>query len=263
VSFENQSISKRDSVWHNFCGNALAVMRVERRAQHPSRDFVDRLMHRWFTDRSFEWLEVGVVGMVDYSHLRPTLNFQFTGADLSESIAKDSCRYIQRPEDGIIVWDIEDPPDAALHARYNIVTLRHVLNHCEYYKKPLDHVAAVLRPGGWVVIVLHLCLVTGPDRFHRHRDWSVPGEVIGNHYNQEKFLDYFALHFKPELWVRVDDGKKPNDIIIGRNRSKGHNAPSGVQRLRMHRLWSARGRRNAPRRVLSRLCFWLRTPLPR
>lgn len=244
---------KVDSVWHNFRGNALDVMRQEARARHPGRAFVDRLMRNWFGSSRFDWLDVGVVGMVDYERLRPRMGFRFTGSDLSESIADDSRRYLARPDDRIVVWDIEDPPDGSLIGRFDLVTLRHVLNHCEYYEAPLRHAAMVLRPGGRVVVVLHLHLSDGPDRLERHRRWSVEGEVIGNVYNRERFLAAFASEFEPLLWVRLDDGRKPNDVIAGRKPVDG--VPPRGARPTMRRLWIAPGRRNAPRRWVSSLLY--------
>lgn len=149
-------------------------------------------------------------------------------------------------------------PDPSLYESFDFVTLRHVLNHCEYYERPLQHAAAVLRPGGRIVIVLHLALSDGPDRLERHTRWPVPGEVIGNVYNKERFLDAFARDFQPSLWVRLDDGRKPNDVIVGRK--SGYGRSDTFYRLKMKRLWTAPGRRNAPRRWLSSLLFRLTTP---
>ncbi|MBI4349617.1 MAG: class I SAM-dependent methyltransferase [Elusimicrobia bacterium] len=234
--------SKRDSVWHNFRGSGLGIMRAPARAHHPSRWVVDELMRTWFDDRSFDWLDVGVVGMVDYERLRPSLRFRFTGVDLSESVLEDARQYLRGPSDAVTVWDIQEPPDARLVASQDLITVRHVLNHCEYYDRPLEHAAAILRPGGRIVVVLHLALVDGPDELRRHHAWDVPGEVIGNRYGRERFVRTFGSIFVPELWVRVDDGVKPNDVIVGRRPLPGEALPP--PRLERYRMWVPPGRRH-------------------
>lgn len=249
-------VSKRNSVWHNFRGAALSIMRTPGRVHHPSRQVVDDLMWRWFGRRPFEWLDVGIIGMVDYERLRPRMGFRFTGADLSESVLEDSRRYLRRSDEELVHWDVEDPPSPPLRDRFDLVTLRHVLNHCEHYERPLEHAAQVLKPGGRIVVVLHLALVEGPDEFRRHREWDVPGEVIGNRYNRERFLAYLARVLAPELWVRVDDGAKPNDVIVGRRRRSDEGSET---KLAAYRLWMPPGRRRAPARALSRLMFAWRT----
>ena len=245
-------IPKPESVWHRFRGKALEVMRTPDRAHHPSRAFVDALMFRWYGQRPFAWLDVGVVGMVDYERLRPVMQFIFTGADLSEPVAQDSRSYLTGPGDRIVVWDIEEAPPSDLGAPFDLVTLRHVLNHCTYYESPLKHAADVLRPGGRVVVVLHLSLIEGVDRLSRHRDWDIEGEVIGNRYARDRFLQTFGRHFVPDLFVRIDNGHKPNDVIVGHRRAKP--VPDGVHLPLppMRRLWAAPGRRHLPRRLLSR-----------
>lgn len=246
----------RRSVWHNFAGAALGRMRAGPRAHHPSRAVVDDLMFRGFDRRPFDWLDIGVVGMVDYERLRPRMRFRFAGADLSTSVADDARRYLTSAADEIVVWDVETPPPPRLVGRFDLVTLRHVLNHCSYYERPLAHVEEVLRPLGRVVVVLHLALVDGPDDLRRHRSWDVPGEVIGNRYNAERFLRYFADVFVPEAFVRVDDGVKPNDVIVGRRADPGEGRGRAIV---THRMWMPAGRRNAPVRALSRLLLAWRT----
>lgn len=236
-------------------------MRSEGRAHHPARELVDHLMWRWFGRQEFDWLDVGVVGMVDYSRLRPRMGFRFVGADLSEPIADDARRYLERGEDRVIVWDIQDPPNDGLTNRFDLVTLRHVLNHCEYYERPLENAARLLRPGGHVIVTLHLQLVEGPDQLNRHRNWAVPGEVIGNRYGRDGFLRFFGRLFEPQLWVRLDDGRKPNDVIVGRRPTAGMKTLSAAT-LPMRRLWVAPGMRNVPRRILSRIAFALATRFP-
>lgn len=244
------------SAWHNFQGAALTVMRAAARAKHPTRPLVDDLMRRWYGQDRFDWLDVGVVGMVDYERLRPKMRFRFTGADLSESVAEDSRRYITEEGDRVVVWDIQETPSRDLLERFDLITLRHILNHCEHYEPPLAHAATTLRAGGRIVVVLHLALVEGPDEHRRHTEWDVPGQVIGNRYNRAKFLSTFTRYFEPLLFVRVDDGKKPNDLIVARKRAA---ADAGDARVpSMHVLWMPPRRRYAPLRWLARLRFaWL------
>lgn len=247
---------KLDSVWHNFRGAALATMRAPGRMHHPSRRLVDDLIRRWFDDRPFDWLDVGIMGMVDYERLRPQMRFRFVGADMSESILDDCRRYLRDPADSVVRWDLEERPAPELVGRFDLVTLRHVLNHCEYYDKPLEHTAQVLRPGGRCAIILHLALVDGPDQLVRHEDWEVPGEVVGNRYGRARFVGSLLRLFVVELWARVD-GAKPNDVIVVRKPYQNEDAriaPVQPMRVRM-----PLGKLNAPVRAASRLLFRWRT----
>lgn len=249
----NRPDDRTESVWHNFRGPALETMRAPARAHHPSRQLVDDLIRRWFKGKTCHWMDVGIMGMVDYERLRPKLRFRFVGADISESVVADARTYLRDPADRVIVWNVENPPPSDLLGTVDVVTLRHVLNHCSYYEKPLEHVADVLRPGGRVVIVLHLALMDGPDELRTHREWDTPGEVIGNRYGRERFMATLARLFDVELWARVDDGAKPNDILVARKPRVG--SPAGRSPLRLE-LFMPAGRRHLVRRLLALL--WLR-----
>lgn len=242
--------AKRASVWHNFAGTTLDVMRVAARARHATRGFVDAILATWFDARFFEWLDVGIVGMVDYERLRGRLRFRFTGVDMSENVVGDSERYLRGGSDRVLVWDIETPAPTELHGAFDLVTLRHVLNHCEYYEQPLRNAARVLRLDGRVVIVLHLALIEGLDELKRHRNWPVPGEVIGNRYERDRFLKTVQEHFERVQWFRIDDGRKPNDIIIGQRRTPG--SPGDARPPRMERFHVSARRRDFLTRIVVR-----------
>jgi SAM-dependent methyltransferase len=207
------------SAWENFDSGCFDVMRGDNRANHPSRSFIYNIIEKSFRKRPFQWLDVGFVGMVDYEHLVHKLNFVFTGVDISSSVIKDSEKYLCKDVDRLVLWNIEDPVEKAnsdLKSEFDLVTIRHVLNHCNYYENPLDNIHSLLKDEGLCVVTLHLCLIEEDDRLNRGEFWDVPGEVISNYYNRQRFLDYFSNHFKLEHWVRFDDGTKPYDIVIGR-----------------------------------------------
>jgi SAM-dependent methyltransferase len=225
-------------------------MRTPDRLRHPSRVLADDLIAHVFGTERFDWLDIGVLGMVDYERLRDRLNFRFTGADIAESALADARVYLRRLGDDLVLWDVEEPPPATLERRFDLVTMRHILNHCRHYADPLEHTAAVLRDGGRIMIILHRPLIEGPDRLVTHSDWRTPGEVHDNHYGREGFFHAFGRSFEPELWIRVDDGHKPNDVIVGRRR-RGATVPGGLMPP-MLRLAMPAGRRGIPLRAISR-----------
>lgn len=237
------------TVWRNFRGEALSVMRTPDRLHHPSRALADGLMAHIFGTERFDWLDIGILGMVDYERLRGRLNFRFTGADIAESAVADAQRYLRRPGDDLVVWDVQEPPPAALERRFDLVTMRHILNHCRHYADPLEHAVEVLRDRGWIMIILHRPLTEEPDRPVTHSVWTTPGEVHDNHYNREGFFHAFGRLFAAELWVRVDDGQKRNDVIVGRRRET---PAQRTDQPEMLFLRMPAGRRGLALRALSR-----------
>ena len=214
------------STWENFTGRALGVMRVDQRANHWTRFFTYDVIRREFGRRHFHWFDVGVVGMVDYERLVDQLSFTFTGVDLSASIIEDGRKYLRHLDDRLLQWNIEDPPATAglISGGFDLVTARHILNHCHYYEQPLDHIQQLLTEGGLAILTLHLYLRDTEDRLRSNTRWTVPGEVIGNHYNKEKFLRALHARFRIERFIRFDDGVKPNDMLIVRKRHAGEPA---------------------------------------
>ncbi len=233
------------SAWENFDDNAMNVMCVEGRANHPTRYFFYDLANEEFGQHHFTWLDIGVVGMVDYGKLMGKQNFTFTGVDISQSIVEDSRKYLRQEGDRILLWNVENPIEEAEEplglGGFDLITARHILNHCNYYESPLQNIHRLLSDQGLCVIVFHLHLIEGEDRLHSHESWSMPGKVIGNHYGRDKFFSYLLRDFQVQRFIRFDDGYKPNDVILARKRWPGAEAsplPAMEVRRRPHNLKS-------------------------
>jgi len=86
--------------------------------------------------------------MVDYENLgKLGLSFIYTGADISEFAVKDCIERLQKEEDRILLWNIEEQPIEELErmkGSFDLVTARHVINHCEYYENPLEQYEDIL-----------------------------------------------------------------------------------------------------------------------
>ena len=213
------------SVWENFDANNKGVMRSDLRANHPTRFFIYELIREEFGLRHFRWLDVGVAGMVDYEHLVGKLNFTFTGADISGPIIEDSRKYLRQEGDQVLVWNVEEPIDEAEKSMdpdgFDLVTVRHVLNHVSYYEQPLLNLHHLLDSQGLCIITLHLNLIDGDDQLTLKTDFPLPGVLRENRYNRDKCLRFLAQHFCIERFIRFDDGRKPNDVILARKRRPG------------------------------------------
>jgi len=230
-------MSTATSVWKQFDRDHMGVMRTDARANHPTRFATYELIQREFGRRHFEWLDLGVVGMVDYERLVGRLRFTFTGADISPAILEDGRQYLRQAGDRLVLWNVEDAPEPVASltpGRFDLVTARHVLNHCHYYEQPLAHIHRLLKDGGVAIVTLHLHLREHEDRLQSHAAWSVPGEVIGNYYNRKKFLRYLAQLFAVERFIRFDDGQKPNDVLLVRKRT-GRAMPGPIPEMEICR----------------------------
>ncbi len=218
---EKQSVSS--SIWDVESEKLLNVMRVELRRKHWTRPYVYEFLSDIFRGRHFSWLDVGIRGMVDYENLgKLGLSFTYTGVDISEYALKDCMEHLQKEDDRVLLWNIEENPGEELErmkGSYDLVTARHVINHCEYYESPLEKLSAMLKDGGIFICVLHLHLVDGKDRINKIISKKVDAEYHDNNYNKERFLSYIHKHLKIEKVIRFDDGIKPNDMIIAHKRS--------------------------------------------
>jgi ubiquinone/menaquinone biosynthesis C-methylase UbiE len=214
-----------NSVWHDFHEERhLKVMRAPTRVHHESRFIFYEFVKKTFKD-TFNWLDIGLVGMVDYEYLmKEGLQFNFVGADLSESILKDSEKYLKNPGHILVRWNVENSlmPEQLKKHYFDLVSCRHVLNHCNYYEDPLRNIQKLLKNQGYIFIVLHLPFIDDDDRLIKDHGWEVSGlkgEVIGNYYNKEKFLNYFGNLYKLIEFFQTGE-EKPNDVIIGQKIGK-------------------------------------------
>ena len=210
------------SVWHSFVTNEqMNVMAAGKRQHHPSRkDFylffeaIDRLRNK-----KLMWLDLGTVSMVDYNFLREYFNFDYVGADIARAIVANSKKCLTEDADNVYQWNIENPdiPEEVAAKKYDVISARHILNHCSYYEQPLLNLQKLLANDGFIYINLHLKCVDGNiDQLKTHNEWPMKGDVVGNFYSASKLRDFLEKHFNVLVWKMIED----NTIIIIEGRSR-------------------------------------------
>jgi ubiquinone/menaquinone biosynthesis C-methylase UbiE len=212
--------NKEFSVWNDFL--SFDVMRSPGRRYHWTRRHTYKTVRRLFgTKHYFRWLDIGVIGMVDYENLAKKLSFDYTGIDIGENILKDATRYLVDDSHKLCLVDINDDlQDINLKLKevdkdeFDLITMRHVLNHCPYYEKPIFNAYHLLGKNGYLMINLHLSLLDIGEKLDHHYDWKDEGLVIGNRYNKLKFIQYLSKYFEIEEFLTFDDGKKPNNVFV-------------------------------------------------
>lgn len=215
-------LSDKDSVWHSFrTKQHMSVMAAEARKTHPSRDTLYALAQLLSAHNvKYHILDIGTVSMVDYQKLKKlNLPFKYTGIDIAENIVKDSQQYLTSIDDAIIQWNIENNKISDLvleRAPYDIINVRHVINHCSYYQQPLLNMKELLHNDGAIILTLHLICINGiEDKLETHRNWETDrtqlfGETIGNYYSRVKLKNFLEEHFELYFWAIIED----NEVII-------------------------------------------------
>jgi SAM-dependent methyltransferase len=226
----DNKFEKKDSVWMKFGGETLSVMRAGSRANHPSRPLTYSIFASEFSNRHFTWLDVGVVGMFDYeSMLELGMDFTYTGVDVSPPIIEDAKKYLRNSEDQIHEWDIQDDDLGSApigqNAKFDLITLRHVISHLHNYEQALKNVKKLLSPNGICVITIHIPLSESPSTILTYDGYPTdePGTVIRHHINVQEFFDVASEELDVERFIRLTDKWKPNDVVVLRNTT----SPSG------------------------------------
>lgn len=218
---------KADAVWHNFKASDFVTMALGGRLDHPSRGY----FYDWLARQSRQsaaplaWCDVGVLSMVDYENVRASADpdlarVVYCGVEMSEAIAREARGRLRRRDDRVVVGDLEDLAlPRTLTDRFDVMSIRHVLNHCRYYEVPLRNALALLRPGGKVFVNLHVRCSDDADRLDVRPLPDVPGSYVENVYAWQPFVacftSLFALEAVVEIDSRVDGRIKPNEIFIG------------------------------------------------
>ena len=219
---------KTTAVWHNFKLSDFPTMALGGRLDHPSRAH----FYSWLAQQARQsapiltWCDVGVLSLVDYLNVRrrfdPRLSakIEYIGLEVGESIAEVAGRHLLRPGDRILIGDLDDPHlSASIPDRFDVMSLRHVLNHCRYYEVPLQNAFGLLNPAGKVFVNLHVKCSADHDILQERSLPDVAGLYLENVYEFRKFLRYFSSLFSVESILEIDsrlDGRnKPNQIFIG------------------------------------------------
>lgn len=202
----------------------MGVMRGEGRANHPSRGFVFDAIKHEYGARHFNWLDIGTVGMVDYGFMSDSsAQFSYTGVDISPPIIEDSTPYLRHERDRIVEWDIQQsldqPSPFEPDEKFDLLTMRHIVNHCADYTTVIENAKRLLTDDGLFIITLHIPLTEKPSVILNHDGYPTdePGNVIRHHINRTEFSDTVIPLFEFINFTRFRDPTKPNDVLILRN----------------------------------------------
>jgi SAM-dependent methyltransferase len=218
---------KSDAVWHNFKPSDFPTMALGGRRDHPSRAYFYEWLARQARQSAptLRWCDVGVLSMVDYLNVRRSVDpdlarVLYVGLEVGAPIAQAARRHLLLSTDRIELGDLEDPQlPAKTPDRFDVISIRHVLNHCRYYQIPLRNAFDLLVPGGKLFANLHLKCSADRDHLTERPLPDVPGSYVENVYAFDKFLRYlsslFAVEAIVELDSRLDGRNKPNQIFVG------------------------------------------------
>lgn len=167
------------------------------------------------------YLDVGCGGGIDLENLlvhgiRPE---KYVGLDGSTN-AIEFCRKAFRRWNNIAEFmvgnahDLPFPDDS-----FEIVTLRHVLDHCEYYTEPI---AEAMRVANKLVYITLWVLLGDNDKVRPYRE-GPNEEFVGYNaqYERKKFLEYCESFGWHVTCARFDKPGRLNDVIWIRNPDHG------------------------------------------
>lgn len=128
------------STWKQW--DKFSVMEEHFRFNHRSHKYITDFLLKEMRDSLFSLLDYGVVSAVTYKKLQEVrLNVKYTGIDIGKKIIAD-CRSRFPNAD----WRIMDVQNLELGDKsYDIVLIRHLLEHLPYYDKAIKEAKRVAK----------------------------------------------------------------------------------------------------------------------
>jgi ubiquinone/menaquinone biosynthesis C-methylase UbiE len=176
------------------------------RFAHPSHDVVTEFLVSSYGANPFSFLDCGVLSAVTIRKLADVpLRAAYTGIDLSAPVVRDCRRRF--PETDWRVMDIESL--AFPESSFDVVHVRHTLEHLSYYERALRECRRVARRH--VIVALFLPL-GGEDCLERRV--TAKGRMFFNAYGRPAFTAFLSSLFARWREVTVAGPERDNQVFL-------------------------------------------------
>jgi len=196
--------SANDSTWLRW--KDCTVMERKWRINHKSHGVIIDWLSKFFGKESFSLLDCGVMSAVTYRKIKESkLCVNYTGADVAPQII-DDCR--ERFPD--VDWCVSDVQNLQFDdSSYDVVLIRHVLEHLPYYEKAIQQAKRVSRK---YVILCLFHILEDQDKIQNKIKSS--GIYHFNVYGRGEFLDFLNREFSVVEEQFVEDPQRDNQVFF-------------------------------------------------
>lgn len=195
---------EENSGWDNW--SDFEFMAIDRRRNHASHDvLLDEVGN--LVDRPFTLLDVGVLSTVTLEKMieRGLDTTGYVGVDISPPIIRDARR--RHPDTRWVQASIEELPFD--DASFDVVLVRHVLEHLSSPKRAIAEVARVCRRAALLCFFMPLS-----EKESLRKDIYPNGYIFHNTWSRSVVLGQMATLFESVRSVEVRDSYRPNEIFV-------------------------------------------------
>ncbi len=200
------TIGKNRSAWLNW--NSYDTMEKSWRVNHASHDIIIDWLKENVQDNSFSILDCGVLSAVTYRKLLENkLKVNYTGIDIAPQIIND-CRKRYPEAD----WRVMDVQQLDLQSKsYDLVLIRHVLEHLPYYQKAIIEAKRVAKEYGFFCLFYPL-----EDEDKIEEKIKSGGRYHQNTYGRSDFEKFLNDNFSSIEEIFIKDPQRDNQLFICR-----------------------------------------------
>ncbi|MBU1863735.1 MAG: class I SAM-dependent methyltransferase [Candidatus Omnitrophica bacterium] len=184
----------------------FTIMERPARFNHPSHQVIIGVLLRVMKRNKFSFLDCGVLSAVTVRKLiRTSLNVTYCGIDISNSVI-DNCKK-RFPQ---ITWQAMDVQNLKFEDEtFDVVLVRHVLEHLPYYDKAIREVRRVARK------YVLLCLFNPLREVDILKQQTKYGGLYHcNVYGRDDFLTCLNGQFSSVEEIYIKDLQRDNQLFI-------------------------------------------------
>jgi len=202
--FKKSIVTK--STWKQW--DKFSVMEEPFRFNHKSHQYITDFLLKEMGNSPFSLLDCGVLSAVTYRKIQEAkLNVKYTGIDIGKKIIAD-CR--RRFPD--IDWRILDVQNLKLDDNsYDIVLIRHLLEHLPYYDKAIKEAKRVAKK--YVLLCLFFPL---GNKDELRKKIKRGGRYYINKYGKNRFKGSLQKEFSNIQEIYIEDPQRDNQLFICR-----------------------------------------------